>query len=96
MGRFHDPRARVGTNLESYDLARDVRADEGKGVVVGLLANGFPDSDIFIAKVGEVIGERLPAAELRYWNKGNAGLPANDAILGEIADCDVAIAAYGH
>lgn len=96
MVRFHDPRARVGTNLESYDLARDVRVDNGKGVVVGLLANGFPDSDIFMGKVGEVIAERLPGVEVRFWDKGNAGLPANEAMLGEIAKCDVAIAAYGH
>ena len=96
MVRFHDPRARVGTNLEAYDLARDVREDAGNGVIVGLLANGFPDSDVFIAKVGEVIGERLAGVELRYWNKGNAGLPANEEILGEIAECDVAVAAYGH
>ena len=65
MVRFIDPRARVGTNLESYELARDVRAEKGKGAVVGLLANGFPDSDIFVGKVGEVIAERLPGVEVR-------------------------------
>jgi len=96
MVRFHDPRARVGTNFESYDLAHDVRANNGKGIIVGLLANGFPDSDIFVTKVGEVIAKRLTDVEIRFWNKGNAGLPANEEILGELAECDVAIAAYGH
>ena len=94
MIEYVNPEGQSSIENTPYRLSASIKG--ANAIKIGFLANGFPDSDIFIAKVGEVIGERLPAAELRYWNKGNAGLPANDAILGEIADCDVAIAAYGH
>ena len=75
----------------------DIRADQGAGFTVGLLANGFPDSELFLTKVGDALKARLPNVETKLWNKGNAGVPANDDMLAEIkSTCQVAIAAYGH
>ena len=97
MVEFLDPRGRVATAVEAYELTYDVRANEGAGVTVGLLANGFPDSELFLNKIAAVLKKRLPNIKTKLWNKGNAGVPASEEMLSDItADCQVAIAAYGH
>lgn len=97
MVRFHDPRGEIRTEMESYELSRDIRPNGGAGVTVALVANGFPDSELFVTKVGEVLQERLGQVRTRIWNKGNPALVVGDETLAEIAsDCQVAIAAYGH
>jgi hypothetical protein len=83
--------------MEPYELSKNIHDNKGAGVTVALLANGFPDSEVFIRKIGGAIQNRLPDIRTRVWNKGNAGVEVSDAMLEEIlADCQVAIAAYGH
>ncbi len=95
--RFLNPRASTAVELEPYGLARDIRPDDGSGVTVGLLANGFPDSELFLKKVANALENHLPNVKTRLWNKGNAGVPASEAMLAEVtSSCQVAIAAYGH
>ena len=66
-------------------------------MTVGLLANGFPDSELFLTKIASALERRLPNVETRLWNKGNAGVPASKEMLAEVtSSCQVAIAAYGH
>ena len=97
MVRFHNPTARTAVAPEPYELSCDIRPKDGADLTVGLLANGFPDSEVFIRKVGESIQKRLPNISTKLWNKGNAGVPASEEMLKEIAEsCQVAIAAYGH
>ena len=97
MVRFHDPRGEVRTEMEPYELSRDIRPHAGAGVTVALIANGFPDSELFVSKVGEALGERLGAVRTRLWNKGNPAAVVSGETLAEIAsECQVAIAAYGH
>ena len=97
MIRFHNPTARTAVAPEPYELSCDIRPKDGADLTVGLLANGFPDSEVFIRKVGESIQKRLPNINTKLWNKGNAGVPASEEMLEEIAEsCQVAIAAYGH
>ena len=97
MIRFHNPTARTAVAPEPYELSCDIRPKDGADLTVGLLANGFPDSEVFIRKVGESIQKRLPNINTKLWNKGNAGVPASEEMLKEIAEsCQVAIAAYGH
>ena len=97
MIRFHNPTARTAVAPEPYELSCDIRSKDGADLTVGLLANGFPDSEVFIRKVGESIQKRLPNISTKLWNKGNAGVPASEEMLKEIAEsCQVAIAAYGH
>ena len=97
MIRFHNPTARTAVASEPYELSCDIRPKDGADLTVGLLANGFPDSEVFIRKVGESIQKRLPNIKIKLWNKGNAGVPASEEMLKEIAEsCQVAIAAYGH
>ena len=95
MIKFHDPRARIGVEIESYRLSYDVRT--GDGATVALLANGFPDSENFLVQIGKVMQALVPGLKVKHWNKGNASIPANDEILDDIeATCQVAVAAYGH
>tara|TARA_A100000164_G_scaffold112949_1_gene99516 strand:+ start:198 stop:590 length:393 start_codon:yes stop_codon:yes gene_type:complete len=97
MIRFHNPAAKTAVAPELYELSCDIRPQDGNDLTVGLLANGFPDSEVFIRKVGEAIQKRLPNITTKLWNKGNAGVPASEEMLKEIAQsCQVAIAAYGH
>ncbi len=97
MIKFHDPRGESAVQTQPYELAHDIQSNEGDGVTVALLANGFPDSDNFVEALGKALKERLPKIQTKFWNKGNASIPANEQILNEIqSSCQVAIAAYGH
>ena len=93
MVDFHDPRATTRVEKTPYTLGTAV----GTGVTIGLLANGFPDSDNFLEAVGTALKEQVPGITLKSWNKGNASVPASDDTLADIeSSCDAAIAAYGH
>ena len=97
MIKFIDPRGKVATPIEPYELSKNIRASQGEGITVALLANGFPDSELFITKIGEAITERLPKITTKFWNKNNAGSPASEQMLDEItSSCSIAIAGYGH
>lgn len=97
MVKYLNPRASTAIEIETYDLAHDIRANNGSGVTVGLLANGFPDSELFLTKVASALESRLPNLETKIWNKRNAGVPASSGMLAEVtSSCQVAIAAYGH
>lgn len=96
MIQFHDPRADVGTPIEDYALSHGF-SGTGAGSTVGLLANGFPDSDNFLITIGEVLQQRMPDVQLKSWNKGNPTVSASDKILADIqASCHAVISAYGH
>ena len=97
MIKFIDPRGKVATPIEPYEMSKNVRANEGDRLSVALLANGFPDSELFFKKLGEAIERRLPKISTKLWNKGNAGSPASEEMLDEITSSStIAIAGYGH
>ena len=90
---FHDPRAEPLTPPQPYEP----RADFATAPVIGLLANGFPDSDTFLSAMETALAECLPEAGFRHYNKRNASIPASPELLEQIkSECTVAIAAYGH
>lgn len=94
MVQFLDPRAGVAAAAEPYELSADW---SGGAPVIGLLANGFPDSVAFLEQVGDAIRRRIPDVELRSWDKGNASAPASDQLLdGIAAEVKAVVAAYGH
>jgi hypothetical protein len=94
MIEFHDPRARIETSSTPYDLGIDL--ERRRGVTVGFLANGFPDSAAFLEALAAAMGQRVVVAA-RHWNKGNASIPASPEILREIeTSCQAVVAAYGH
>ena len=97
MLTFVDPRGLVKRAIEPYRNSLDVHKNVGADITVGLLANGFPDSELFLRKLGSVIQKRLPQIETKIWNKGNPGITVPEQILRTIVDhCNVVVTAYGH
>lgn len=95
MIEFHDPRARTAVDAEPYDLR--IGVGQGGALTVGLLANGFPDSEKFLRSIGAALAARHPGLEVRHYNKGNASAAASDDLIRTIsAECQAAITAYGH
>lgn len=95
MIAFHDPRAPSAVAAEPYQLGIDLRGSNRCSVA--FLANGFPDSEAFLAKVAEAMQKRLPGMTPAFWNKGNASIPVPEPMLAEIQDrCQALVAAYGH
>ena len=70
--------------------------------LLGLLANGFADSERFLRLLGDAVQERfrywaMPSISLKVWNKGNASIAAPESMLQELRDqCHAVVAAYGH
>ena len=95
MIEYHDPRAEVNVEHFPYDLS--ITLTGSNKASVGLLANGFPDSENFLNHIADVLLEREPGVTLHRYNKGNASIPASPEILKSISDdCQAVIAAYGH
>ncbi len=94
MLTYHDPRAEIGVHPDPYTLGIDLK--RYNSARVACIANGFPDSQRFLEQIEAVLCEQLPNIEVMQLNKGNASIPAPQAILDKVKDCQVAIAAYGH
>ena len=95
MIEFHNPQGERAVPADPYTLGIDLAANPPS--VVGLLANGFPDSENFLRHVGTELERPIDGREERVWNKGNASIAAPDSMLDEIqVQCDAVIAAYGH
>lgn len=94
MITFLDPRSEPGAPVEPYDLHVDA---EAAPLTIGLVANGFPDSEAFLDQVEKALAVAVPAASFRRWNKHNASSVISDTMLDEVvADCQAVVAAYGH
>ena len=97
MIKFLDPRGISSTIDEPYSLSRDITENQGAGVRVALLANGFPDSELFMLKLGAALKDVLPNVRTQIWAKDNPGVAASNEILDEIFErCHVAVSAIGH
>jgi hypothetical protein len=91
--RFHDPRAVPGAPQEPYTLA----LDDWDGATIGLLANGFPDSDRFLDRVGDALAKAAPGLRLERYDKRDASSLASESLLAKIsAACRAVVTAYGH
>ena len=94
MITFLDPRAEPGAPVESYALSVDALATP---ITIGLVANGFPDSEEFLDQVEKALAIEAPSASFRRWNKRNASAVISDEMLDEVVqDCNAVVAAYGH
>ena len=92
---YHNPEADVGIEQVAYDLTINMRGDEQ--VSLGLLANGFPDSEAFLSALGTALREQAPGIELKPFNKGNATIAAGAELLAAVtSECSAVVAAYGH
>jgi hypothetical protein len=95
MIEFLDPRGETGTEIQPYTLS--VKLNGSNSATVGLLANGFPDSDNFLNHVAAVLNDTQPGLSLEHFNKGNASAPASPEMLNSISEsCQALVTAYGH
>jgi hypothetical protein len=95
MIEYHDPEGQVGVDTTPYTLSTPVR--DATGINIALLANGFPDSEKFLAELATVLQEEAPGITALPYNKSNASVPAGKPLLNEISkECSAAISAYGH
>ncbi len=94
MIEFHNPEADVAVKTIPYESAVPIR---GKTVEIGLLANGFPDSETFLGHLAEALGRLEPGIRVSSFNKGNPTIPAGESLLNELKSrCAGVVAAYGH
>ena len=97
MIEFHDPRAEPGATEQPYELQAELGPNLDDDVTLGLLANGFPDSEQFLDQLAEALGTALPHLTIRRYNKGNASVIAGDQVLEGISrECKAVVTAYGH
>ena len=91
---YLDPRAEPGVPVVPYGLS--LPADAGP-VTIGLLANGFPDSAVFLDALAEELNRLDPMWKFLRYAKPNASVPAGDQLLdGIAAECRAVVTAYGH
>ena len=95
MIEYHNPRAKV--NVEHFPYNLSITLTGSNKASVGLLANGFPDSVVFLEAVGRALEEELPGIRVRSYNKGNASIIASDDLVAGITkECKAVVTAYGH
>ena len=94
MIEFIDPRAEPGTPVEEYTLSVDPMQSP---ISIGLLSNGFIDATPFMDRIEVALREVLPQAQLRRYEKPDASAVVEDDVVDRMAaECQAAIAAYGH
>ena len=96
--RFLDPRAQPSAPISPYEAKLTWPESNGAPLSIGLLANGFPDSDTFLETVEIALRQVLPKDTLfSFTNKGNASAPASKEMLEAIAaNTHAVVTAYGH
>ena len=96
--QFLDPRAQPTAPISPYEAKLNWSASNGEPLKIGLLANGFPDSDTFLETVEIALRNALPKnATFSFTNKGNASAPASNEMVAAIAaNVHAVVTAYGH
>ena len=90
---YHDPRGRSRVASEPYTCKSALDGN----AVIGLLANGFPDSVAFLDAIERTLADALPAAQFARYAKPSASVPATHQLIATIASaCDAVVTAYGH
>lgn len=93
--QFHNPLGASAVAETDYGLS--IKLDTGSTASIGLLANGFPDSEQFLGLIETSLLKFSPGLVIHRYNKGNASIPAGDGLLVSIAeDCHALVTAYGH
>ncbi len=93
MIRFHDPRPPTSAANDAYTVDAQ---DEGP-VIIGLLANGFPDSMTFLDALAVELSLLQPDATFVRIEKVSPPTPLTDEQRRTLTeDCVGVVAAYGH
>ncbi len=84
----------VGTGSDDARLAP--RSHQLRGRTMGLLNNTKPNSAVLLEQLAELLQHRFGVAEVLMFSKASFAVPADDALLGQIAErCDYALAGVG-
>ena len=77
-----------GTELPQSEFHMNDRSSGLAGKRLGLMENAKANAGSLLFELGNILNERHGFAEIKYYNKGHASLPARqetiDSILGEV------------
>ena len=77
-----------GTELPQSEFRMNDRSSGLAGKRLGLMENAKANAGSLLFELGNILNERHGFAEIKYYNKGHASLPARqetiDSILGEV------------
>jgi len=72
------------------------RSHRLQGMTLGLLNNTKPNSAVLLEQIADLLQERFGVAEVLMFSKPSFAVPADDGLLGQIAErCDYALAGVG-
>jgi hypothetical protein len=92
---FLDPHSPADTASRSYAAGLGDRLDSG--ATIGLLANGFADSDTFLDTVEAALRERLPRCTFVRARKPSPTVVMSDDVFDDLSTrCHAVVSAYGH
>ena len=95
MIEYVNPEGRSSIENTPYQLSASIKG--ANAIKIGFLANGFPDSENFLALLADELSALEPGIEKEFYNKGNASIAAGPELLSTItSDCQAVVAAYGH
>ena len=85
-----DPRG--GSTHENMGIAQ--RPQSLDGMVIGLLSNNKPNSELLLRDVADLVGQQYKIKEVVEANKGSHRVPAPAEMIADLAErCDVVITA---
>ena len=92
---YLDPTSGPGLPVEPYAVAP---LPAGHAATIGLLANGFPDSIVFLDHVEQALLSLAPnGTVIRRYAKPNASAVVSDQVLARMTDeCEAVVTSYGH
>lgn len=71
------------------------RPDSLSGKRIGLLWNAKVNADIYLRRIGELIGERYDGVEFVWRAKPTASKPMEPDVLAAMSGCDLVVTAFG-
>ncbi len=95
MIEYHNPEGQFSVEPTPYALSTEILGKDQ--IAIGFLANGFPDSENFLAALRQEMQKIVPGIQAHAYNKGNASIAASDEMLADLkGHCQAVVAAYGH
>jgi hypothetical protein len=96
MIEFLDPHSPPEQPVQHYALGLGTMLDDG-APRIGLLANGFADSDAFLDAVQTSLAPRVPNATFVRARKPTPTVVLSDEMFADLVQrCDAVVSAYGH
>jgi hypothetical protein len=86
----------TGTGMQSDGARLAPRSHHLEGTTIGLLNNAKPNSAVLLEQFGALLEAQCGVAHVVSFAKPSFAVPADDALLAQIAErCDYALAGIG-